>query len=638
MEVRGPKAKALKDESGQWTIAAKKFCEAKGVNPEDIYTKKQGKHDYAFVRVHIEGEPLSRVAGDVFEKAVKAIPFGKTMTWEYKVFPFSRPIRWILALHGDRVVPIEFQLKPADEFSPAESIRGGRMSRGHRRLAEQSFEVSHAECYQTRLRENMVIVDRSERRALMLEQIHRLAGERELVFDEKEERELIEEVTDLVEMPHPVLGTVPEAALDLREEIVVTPMRQHQRYFPLRNGDGSLSKHFICVANGDFSKDAKARRIIVEGNEKVLNARLRDALFFWESDGKQSLAQHGERLDTIVFHKDLGTMADKVARMKALAKRLSYPSGAYCKENELQRVLELMKADLTTQMVCEFTSLEGLVGKLYGEREGLDPILTQALYEHRLPRRAGDVLPASKLGAVASLVDRLDTLIAYLGLGLRPSGSRDPLGLRRNALAFLQVLREFEIDIDLLAWAKASMETFPSGELSRGEETAKLFLDFMTERLALTAKEEGYEHSLVQAALSSHCQEPLAFDRCLRALRDWDDAALQELAEHSKRIEKIAVEPAELVDQTLLQEQSEHSLFQTLSELGPSIAEAVEVRDFERALSFAERFVPRVVEYFDEVLVNDERVEIRRNRHRFLRDLLETMKKVADFTKIEKRG
>ena len=638
IEARGPKAKALKDSDGNWTIAATKFAEAKGASVDDIEIKKQGKHEYAFVNVSVKGKSLQELASPILLKVLKAIPFAKTMSWDDNTFIFSRPIRWLLALHGDRVLPLTLELRAKDDFGPTVKLTSDRVSYGHRRLAPTGFTVEKAEDYVAKLRDHYVLVDRAERRQLLVEQLHQCAKDKGLIFDEEGEQDLLEEVTDLVERPNALVGAIPESALNLKEEIVVTPMREHQRYFPLRDKEGKLSQNFVCVANGDFSKDEEAQQIIVRGNEKVLNARLRDAVFFWDSDRELKLEEHAKKLDTIVFHKKLGTYADKVERLLKLAKELEpkLPSGL--SQDELLQVIKLMKADLTTQMVFEFTSLEGLVGKLYGESEGLPNSISQALFEHRLPRRAGDILPKSSLGAAASILDRVDTLIGYLGIGQKPSGSRDPLGLRRQALGFLAVANAFSLDIELDQWAQIAAKVYGEQYVPKVDETVTNFVDFVSERLALQAREDGSPHSLVQAAMAAHKNSPKAFGECLKALCEANEELVQDLAEHTKRMVKIAKEPADKLDEALLSLPTEKAMAKLLGEAAARIKEETAKGDYVASIKECGSFVPTIVDFFEEVLVNDKDEKLRRNRHKLVKDVADILLSVADFSLVEKKG
>lgn len=635
-EVRGPKRGACTDASGAWTMAARKFAEAHGADPDGLVFREQGKAEYAFLTKNVSGRSLDELVSPLVAAVLKGLPFPKAMTWEDGTFPFSRPVRWLLALHGERLVPVEVELRSADEVGPAVVLRSDRVTWGHRRLAPGALTVASPAAYRDALRKAFVLVDRSERRQKLVADIHELARSRGLVFDEGGEAELVDEVVDLVEMGHPMVGTIPAEALSLPEEIVTTPMRVHQRYFPLRKGDGSLSGHFVCVANGAFRPEAGP--VIVDGNEKVLNARLRDARFFWDGDRERTLDQHAERLGDVVFHQKLGSYAEKVARLQGLSSRLADALPPGVDPAALTRVLHLMKADLTTQMVFEFTSLEGLVGSLYARAEGLPEPVAQAIFEHRLPRRADDALPSSPLGAAAGLLDRMDSLAGYLALGQRPTGSRDPMGLRRLVLAFLAVAEKFDLDVDLQRWCREALAGYSPALGFDFDTVAADLVDFASERAALAAKEAGAPHDLVQAAVAPHRSRPRRFRSCLSALRSADETLVQALAEHAKRMGKIATEPAETLDPALFEYPTEKALAALLPGTEAAVRGAVEEGDFTAALKGCGALIEPVVAFFTEVLVNAEDAAVRRNRHRLVAATGAVLLQVADFGLVEKKG
>jgi glycyl-tRNA synthetase beta chain len=426
--------------------------------------------------------------------------------------------------------------------------------------------------------------------------------------------------------------SIPEEALVLPEPVIITPMKVHQRYIPLRTAEGGLSRNFLAVANGPY--DAGAREIIREGNERVLNARLRDARYFWDTDTRHDLGHFAQGLDRLLFHQELGTVADKVARLHVLAPALA-PDLPETDSAMLAQTLDLMKADLTTQMVGEFSSLEGIVGMLYARKEGLAEPVAKALFEHRLPRRAGDALPSEPLGVAAGLLDRLDTLAGYFGIGVRVKGTSDPYGLRRSALAVLAVLRNQRIDLDLGDALSAAARGF-GGLVKNPEEAVATALAFFGDRLSVMAREEGFRHDLVAAALARHAARPARFFACLDALSALDDATVQGIAEQAKRIERIAKEPADAVRADLL-EASEQALHDLLGEPAARMRAAVDSGRFDQALAEAAAWVPIVSAYFEQVLVNAEDRALRGNRHALLREAMACLCAAADFTLIEKK-
>ena len=637
IEVRGPKAQSLKDGDGNWTMAAIKFAESRNAKPEDFEVRMQGKAEYAFLKSTVKGRTLDKVINEIVLNALKAIPFPKSMTWDENTFVFSRPIRWITAIHGTTPVQVTITLRQAEENCGEGNLTSGTVSYGHRRLAQGEFEIPSVSEYERLLREHQVLVNHAERRTQLVSQLHTCAGDMGLIFKEEEEQDLIDEVCDLVEWPCALVGSIPEEALALPEEIITTPMRQHQRYFPLRNGDGSLSSKFAVVANGAYDADDEAVSLIVAGNERVLNARLRDASFFWEADTQKTLAEHAKGLDKIVFHKKLGTVAEKVERLVALADKVGSDLGDVSIE-DLKLVLTLMKADLPTNMVVEFTSLEGLVASLYGKHEGLSEKIYTALFEQRLPRRSDDKLPTDILGASAGLLDRIDSLTGYMGIGLSPTGSRDPLGMRRLAIGLLAVLNEFSLEISLDKWIRAAAEGYGDILTTGKDELVANLGEFIGERLSLQARDEGKPFDLVQAAIASHRSSPATFQRCLEALIQTDDVVVQDLAEHTKRMVKISKTPADTIDEGLMDEPSEKALYACICSGRDSIEKALSSSDFAGAIEVCSTFVEPVKIFFDSVMVNDERDDVKCNRHALLKETAHILKLVADFSLIEKKS
>ncbi|MFO7975299.1 MAG: glycine--tRNA ligase subunit alpha, partial [Candidatus Hydrogenedentota bacterium] len=317
-EARGPRKKAAKDDEGNWTVPARKFAESKGASTEEIYFRKQGKAEYCFVKVERKGLPITELLSPVIDRFIAGFQFGKTMGWEDSSVTFSRPIRWLLALHGPHPVPVAWQFAEESEFTQKRVLHSGTVSFGHRRLAKGPITVKSPDEYLDVMREHYVLPVREERMARLRGDAGRIAAEKGLSLEEDEE--LFEEIIDIAEWPEPILCAIPEKALSLPEEIVITPMKVYQRYIPLRNTDGSLSKHFLAVANGNH--DEEGRATIRHGNERVLNARLRDAQYFWDTDTRRPLSEFAKGLSRVLFHQKLGSVADKIARLHKLYKGL----------------------------------------------------------------------------------------------------------------------------------------------------------------------------------------------------------------------------------------------------------------------------------------------------------------------------
>jgi len=629
-EVRGPKRQAAQNDKGEWSMAAKRFAEGQGAAVEDIYFREEGKAEYCFVQAHQKGRHLSKLLTGIIANVIGGIHLGKAMGWEDSTLVFSRPIRWLVALHGETVVPATISLRDSAEPAGQRLIVSDRISYGHRRLAPGAITIASAGAYRDALRAHQVIVDPVERRSQLTERVRKLSKERQLIPDEDEE--LYDEIANLSAWPEPIVGTIPEGALVLPEDIVITPMKVHQRYIPLRTPDGKLSRHFICVANGEYGTEGV--NIIRQGNERVLNARLRDARYFWDTDTQTPLRGFADKLNTVLFHQKLGSVADKVARLRDLYFTLK-GSLPQVDDRKMGEVLTLMKADLTTQMVFEFDSLEGVVGMLYARNEGIDEDIALAIFEHRLPRRSGDGLPTGNLGIVAGLLDRFDTLAGYFGIGVRAKGTSDPFGLRRTALGLLTICESAGLDIDLETFARAAVANF-GDRIEAPDNALADILSFFHDRLDVMMREKGYPYDHVAAALAVHGKRPLLLVQCLNALRELDAARVQDLAEQTKRMQRIIKEPADSVDEALLVD-VERPFFALANDGADVLRGHVAAQSFGPAISEVLGWLPTVSSYFDAVLVNDTDTRVRQNRHALVKKVFDTMLLAADFTRIEKK-
>lgn len=628
-EVRGPRRQAAQNDKGEWTLAAQRFAEANGVTTSDIYFQSDGKAEYCYVKAKQKGKTLPELLGGIVNDFVTRLHFFKSMGWEDSTLVFARPIRWLVVLHGESVVPIRLKIRDADERGPERYIQSGRVSYGHRRLAPGPLSIPGAASYLDAVRGKYVLADPGERKSALVTRVADLAAADKLVPDKDEE--LFDEIANLVEWPEPIVGEIPHDALVLPEEIIVTPMKVHQRYIPLRTPEGRLSTKFVCVANGPYDQDAK--RLIRLGNERVLNARLRDARYFWDTDTRKSLWDFAAKLDTVLFHQKLGTVADKIARLKTLyaALKSSLPA---VDDAKMDQTLSLMKADLTTQMVFEFDSLEGVVGMLYARKEGIDEEVARAIFEHRLPRRAGDALPTGNLGLAAGLLDRFDTLAGYFGIGMRVKGTSDPFGLRRTALAVLTLIDTYDLDINLETALRAALAGY-GAIVTDVDGVLNTILAFFLDRLQVMLREQGFPHDQVAAALAVHGTRPRQLRLCLNVTSKLPEESVQFLAEQAKRIERIVTDPAPNPDPAVL-DSSDCALMESAHAAEARIRERVAANDFPSAFRAAEAFAPEIARYFETTLVNADNDEVRRSRHALLRDVLATFRIVCDFTKIEK--
>lgn len=631
-EIYGPAKAACFDKDGRWSQAAVKFSKAHGIKTADLIFKKRGKNENCVAIVVEEGKSVHEVFSEIITLIVKNLSFSKRMGWENTDLTFSRPIRWIVGLFGKHVLPFKLKLKENSKTGIQRFIHSNRSSFGHRRLADSPFDITQADAYLETLRKHQVIADRFERMVLLKNRIKELAEKKELNV-KKEHFDLFEEVCDLVEYPCPVLGQIPEEFLDLPEEIIITPMKVHQRYFPLHDRNGKLSRYFITVINGEYSADAK--KTIVKGNEKVLNARLKDARYFWNSDMALPLESFAKRLDKITFHEDLGSVGDKIERLEILYDKIKDQLPA-CNDKKIKQVLKLMKADLATQMVGEFTSLEGVVGKLYAQKQGYSDEIAKAIYEHHLPRFQEDILPESNLGVTAAILDRIDTLAGYFGIGIKPSGSGDIYGLRRNAYALLSIINSFCLDINLETIFYYALEVY-GNKIADHDQSLPELLSFIQDRLAARSKNKGFDNDIILAVLSCHGVAPLSYELCLETLNNLDNTLIQNIAEQAKRMSRIIKEPAKPVD-TGLFESEDQKLFDYIQKKDGKIKKCIKQQNFLKAFSTLKDSADVIADYFNNVLINHEKYSIKQNRHALLRKMLEMICAVVDFKLIEKNN
>lgn len=629
--ARGPKKAAAKDADGNWTVPAQRFAESKGGSVDDIYFEEAGKDEYCFVKVMEKGGHIGEFLDGFLEKFIRGLNFGKSMGWEDSTVVFSRPIRWLVALHGDTVVPASWKLRDETEIGPERRIYTGRETFGHRRLNPGAHTIASASSYLNVLRGVGVEPEDAPRMDALRSRAQAEADALKLKLEDDDD--LFNEIRDITEWPEPILGTIPEEALSLPEEILITPMKAYQRYIPLRHDDGSLSKHFLCVANGEHTPEG--RDVIRDGNERVLNARLRDAKYFWDTDITSPLSKFAEGLSGVVFHQKLGTVADKIERLKKLYPNVS-DALPTIDDKALSQVLDLMKADLTTQMVGEFDSLEGVVGMLYAREQGIADDVALAIFEHRLPRRAGDGLPTGDLGLVAGLLDRFDSLAGYFGIGTKVKGASDPFGLRRNALAVLTLAHHAELDIDLQSLSLAAANNY-GGLIGDAAKTSETLVGFFRDRLDVMLRDEGHAYDVVSAALAVHASRPLQARRAVSAVAGLSDDTVQQLTEQVKRMERIVKDPADAVDTKLL-DADEKALHDLLTQSAAGVAKNVEAGNFDAACSEVAGWVPIIAAYFEKVMVNADDEAVKRNRHALLRDVSRAIGTIADFTLVEKRG
>lgn len=615
-ENKGPSVKIAFGQDGAPTKAALGFARGQGVDPTALVTKD----GYVYAVVQETGRPVAELLPAFFTDLVNGLSFPKSMRWGSLDMRFVRPIRWIVALFGSDVV--SFTLP---------GVTSGRTTRGHRFLGQSEIEITAVEDYFARLNENFVMVDQDVRRRVIKEQIETLAVSRGGTANI--DQELLEEVVYLVEYPTALCGSFEEKYLSLPPEAIITPMREHQRYFPVTGKDGKLLPLFITVRNGG----AEHIEIVQHGNERVLKARLADARFFFEEDQKVPLAGRVEKLKSIVFQEGLGTLYDKVLRLE----RLSVGLGQMLSfsQDELtvaSRSAHLAKADLVTGMVYEFTELQGIMGREYARLSGERPEVAEAIFEHYLPRFAGDILPQTAAGRLISIADKMDNIVATFSRGLIPTGSQDPYALRRQALGIVHILINAKYHVSLAAVAGQAMDLLA---ITDGEQRSKLLTEiqeFFRLRLKNILAEENLRYDMVDAVLAAGVDD--IYDTWLRAKAiavDGGTIAMQKAVQALVRVGNLAKNAgSEAVDANLFSVEAEHNLYKAYLDAQTAIKGYQEEKNYQAIFSVLAAMAAPIDAFFGAVMVMVEDTAVKNNRLALLKAISELSAQTADLTKI----
>ncbi|MEW6424347.1 MAG: glycine--tRNA ligase subunit beta [Bacillota bacterium] len=627
-EVKGPAAKVAFDEHKKPTRAAVGFAKSQGVDVAELVVKPVGPVEYVFAVIREKGKPAPEVLTEICPSFITELHFPRFMRWGEGDLRFARPIRWLLALFGDQVIPVTVA-----------GVAAGRVTYGHRFLSgDRSLHgacltVENPADYFQKMRGNFVLVDPAERRAAIREQLARLAAQEGGKVQEDEE--LLEEVVNLVEYPTALTGSFDESFLNLPPEVLITSMREHQRYFPVFGPAGRLLPRFIAVSN---TTDGA---IIRRGYERVLRARLTDAAFFWEEDLKTPLAQRVGALKKIVWQESLGTLYDKVERVASLASLLVRRLGA---EEEQQAVVfraaRLAKADLTTSMVYEFPELQGIMGREYASRQGEGQAVAQAIFEHYLPRFSGDRLPETLPGVVLSIADKMDTLVGCFALGIQPTGSQDPYALRRLALGICHIILEHGLVLslrELVAEAYAGYRGRAKLELPE-ERVSTDLEDFFAQRLRGLFAERGLPYDVSEAALAAGMDDLYGVWQRAGALADFrrdSPAAFDRLLTAFSRANNLSKRHRALtVDASLFLHPAEENLYRELLEICARVQKCLEERDYRGALAEMTALAAPVDNFFDGVMVMVEDERLRNNRLGLLKNVVNLILSVADLSKL----
>ena len=619
-EKRGPSAKIAFDADGNLTKAAIGFARGQKINPEDLVTRD----GYVYAVVKESGKKTAEILQTLLPEIICKLNFPNNMRWGSLDFKFIRPLRWIVALLGKEVIPFEVA-----------NVQSGKISRGHRVLSQGEFVIDSADSYVDACEKNFVIVDQNQRRAMITAQIEAVAKERGGKAEISEE--LLEEVLYLVEYPTALAGDFEIKYLNLPPDAVITPMRDHQRYFPVKTADGKLMPIFITVRNG--GKDYLD--IVQHGNERVLKARLEDAQFFFNEDRKKNLDQHRDKLKTVVFQESLGSMYEKTQRLVKLSEKISDLLGEKISDAERQnaiRAAEISKADLVTGLVTEFTELQGVMGREYAKLDGENDEVATAIDEHYMPRFAGDSQPKTTAGRILSLADKVDNIVATFSRGLVPTGSQDPFALRRQALGIVNMLVEANWHISTAELIETSMDLLNVTDKVGREKIQADFAEFMKLRLK-NVLADSTRYDVIDAVIDdvddiySVTLKAAALEQFLAAT----DAVknIQSFVRVSNLAKKA--ETAD-IDANLIRLDAEQVLYKAFEAVQVVAGELIDKKDFIGALDALKKLSAPIDSFFDSVMVMDEDLQVRKNRLALLKSVDELFARIADFGKLVVNG
>ena len=614
--AKGPPSDRAYDADGKPTRAALGFARGKGVDVDALVIKDLDGGRYVTAVVRTAGRAATEALSEALPAFIAGLNFGKTMRWNESGVAFSRPIRWIVALFGEAPIPFDFA-----------GVASGGVTRGLRPFGSREIAIRDGQSYLRACQAEGVVLDFARRRDAIAKQVAELAsaaGGRVT-----EDRELLDEVANLVEAPRAFRGAFDEKYLELPRDVLVTVMRKHQRYFALEDGEGRLMNRFIGVRNGDGEHIDK----VIQGNEQVIRARFSDARFFYAADIKRSLKDFLPRLDTLTFQAKLGSMREKNDRVASTVDDLGQRLGFDPADTAIARqAADIAKADLATSMVVEMTSLQGVMGREYALREGYPPEVAQAIFEHWLPRGAGDILPASDAGRLLAIADKLDSLVGLFAVGLAPKSTSDPFGLRRSALGVIQILLDQAISADLRRMIALAADRQP---VAVDAKVKSRIMGFLRGRLDTLLTEEGdFPRDVVNAVLREQAHDPARALEAVGELAAWarrdDWEALLDAFARCVRITRK--EPAQALKPDLLQERQEKSLYDSYQSAAKRLRDDATVGAF---LSAFESMAPAVTAFFDNVLVHTDDMALRSNRIALLQRVADMQTGRADLSQLE---
>lgn len=620
-EVKGPSRKIALDDSGQWSKAALGFAKSQGVDPESFTFKELGGVEYIYVTKNSVGVDTKSILSEGLLGILTSMTFPKNMRWGAHEFKFVRPIKWMVAMLGSETVDLEIT-----------GVKAGNVTRGHRFLGGEAV-IPEASAYRDVLREQHVIVDVNERQEMIVSQIQALAQEKDWNIAIKDD--LLEEVLFLVETPTVLYGSFDSSFLHIPQEVLITSMREHQRYFPVLDKQGQLLPYFVTVRSGD----SRSLDVIARGNEKVLRARLSDAKFFYEEDQKLQIKDALSKLESIVFHEELGTIGDKVRRIRRISDQLSAKLNVSADAaDSVSRAADICKFDLVTQMVYEFPELQGVMGEDYARKAGEKEHVAKAVFEHYQPRFAGDSVPSTIVGSIVSIADKIDTIVGCFSIGIIPTGSQDPYALRRQAAGIVQIILEHKLPVTLSDVFGVALEVHENIRVLKRstDEIRKDLKEFFGLRVKkLLSEDQRYD--VVDAVITAGFDHVVSVVSRGHALMNAVESVqdFKTTVESFNRVSNLAAKAGKAaVNAELFTESEENKLYEAWNAIRADYDAALQAADGERSLSLLSGLREPITGFFDSVMVMAEDEAVRANRLALLSGIDGDLKRYADFTKL----
>lgn len=623
-KVKGPNKRIAYDNEGNPTKALQGFMKGQKIDLSQIIIEEYNGEEYVYGNVTKIGKETELVLAENMANIIKSIAFPKSMKWGGKNLRFARPIRWIVSIMNDKVIPFDL-----------EGIKVSNITRGHRFLGSNHIKLHSVDEYFSKLEDNYCLVDQNKRRDIIKYSSEKLVKEKggNLLIDDG----LIDEVTYLVEYPKPAIGRIKEEYLSLPKDVIITPMKEQLRFFPVVDDKERLLPYFITIRNGN----EEYLDLVVKGNEKVLGARLEDAKFFYYEDIKIPLENYVEELSNVVFQEKLGTLYDKTIRVQRLSKKIGdYLEVGEETQKNLERAAYLSKADLVTNMVGEFAELQGKMGMEYARRSKENEIVSTAVYEQYLPRFSGDELPTTTAGAILSISDKLDTIAGSFAIGIQPTGSHDPYGLRRQALGIINIILDKKINLSLGEIIDFALYIYveENNLVFNYEEIKSEILQFFNGRIKNMFIDMGIRYDIVDGVISTGIDD--VYDLKIRANKlnaYLEEEGLEEVMATFNRVVNLADKANTTeIKRDLLVEKEEIELYNAFNGIEERVLNSLYKKEYDKALEEFIVLKDPVDNFFDQVMVMVDDVDIRENRLSLLAKISETMLLICDLSKLVK--